>query len=335
MMRKLYLILMLFLFSINMNSRNRALIVGVGDYPEESGWRHISSLNDVSLLCSSLPSGYEIQTLTDASATHEGIINLFDTLVCLSMPGDTLFVHFSCHGQQMLTDGKEEPDYLDESLVPYDASSKRSESYWGQNHLIDNEIGVYIDKFRRNIVPDGLVVVTVDACFSDSMNKGGKDQRIIRGGLPAFGTNYISEDSLRFVEANSARQDSSALETSDELSDIIILSACKTYERNMEIVSDGTGYGSLSYAISQSFLKYGFGDLSLWLKEILTCMDKIAYLQEPQVRTTIEGLYESDGICVQTPMTEKRGGISVPVIVGIILLFGTAGIIVLWKRRKK
>ena len=73
-------------------------------------------------------------------ATHEGIINAFKSLTNQCKRGDQVFIHFSCHGQQMIDQVGDEPDGLTEAMVAYDAKREPTKTYHGQNHFTDDEL---------------------------------------------------------------------------------------------------------------------------------------------------------------------------------------------------
>lgn len=292
-MKKHILILSFFIcFALSLSSKERVLLVGIGDYPPVSGWQIISSKNDVELLKGVLPKEAIITTLVNQAATHEGIIQAIGNLIDASQPGDTVLIHFSCHGQQMLMEGmNDEPDYLDESLVPYDAFMKKSSNYHGENHLKDDELGEYLTNLRKKVGSSGLVIVTLDACYSDSMNRDAKNdsQTKYRGGADIFGANSITKEELEEIVRNRKTSDSLEIEKFEDAADIVMLSACKSYQRNMETVQGGTGYGSLSYAMYIGFNTYPLnrGDIKAWLDCVLKEMNNLAFTQTPQVRSTL------------------------------------------------
>lgn len=72
------------------------------------------------------------------------------------------------------------------------------------------------------------------------------------------------------------------------IADILILSACKSFQRNREVIIRGKGYGSLSYAMYYSYKNFGMTDLYRWIDGIYNEMQDIAFTQTPQVRTTLE-----------------------------------------------
>ena len=53
-MRKWWLIIIMCFFLYEVNAGRKALLVGISKYPQNSGWREISSSNDLELLASIL-----------------------------------------------------------------------------------------------------------------------------------------------------------------------------------------------------------------------------------------------------------------------------------------
>lgn len=100
-MKRLLISLSCILICLSAAARNRALLIGIGEYPESSGWEKISAANDMKLLSSTLK-GYDITILQDEKATYSGIKNAFAQFTAKCTSGDTVIVHFSCHGQQMV-----------------------------------------------------------------------------------------------------------------------------------------------------------------------------------------------------------------------------------------
>ena len=333
-----WVVYMLLFFSRCLLADNYALIIGIGNYPPQSGWYNISSVNDVDILCKSLPKTFSIKTLVDKQATHKNIILSFNELNNQVHAGDTLFIHFSCHGQQVIREGNQEPDYLDESLVSYDAESVRSEIYNGENHLLDDEFGHYLTLLRKSVGKGGLIVVTLDACYSDSMNKGHlapeSDSIIYRGVSVIFGSNYVSEDSLNFISAHSKERDMYDIEKSDTLSDVVLISACQSNQKNMELKIKGKGYGSLSYSVFQTFAdKVNFNNITLWIDKVLGYMSENVYTQNPQLRTSL------DYNVKHTPLPIKGNNQSnksdkIPVFVIIFIFIAIIMSLIIWKKRK-
>lgn len=175
---------------------NRALIVAIANYPLNSGWESIHANNDKKYILEILSlkefQPAHIAILSDEQATKANISNALIKLYNDTEPGDAIFLHFSCHGQQMMDDNGDEEDGLDESLVLYDAKYKYiPQQYEGENHLRDDELGIWLDKLRRKAGEAGRVTVTLDACHSGTANRDGKEylgnyKEYIRGTTAIF-----------------------------------------------------------------------------------------------------------------------------------------------------
>lgn len=330
-MKRLLVMLLLAGVSLHLHAARRALLIGVGNYPPKSGWRVISSDNDISLLKRGLFRFPNVATLNDKEATHHNIIEAINRLISQTHPGDTVFIHFSCHGQQMLTNDKDEPDHLDEALVSYDAPSKESRAYRGQNHLRDNELGKLIGLLRKKAGKTGLAVITIDACFSDSMDKGeGKDDGVVyRGGADIFGANTIGADSLLAIRRLHMRADNDTLGIMPDGANVIVISACKTYQKSVEVVKDGKGYGPLSYAMYASAKHSGQHDLYKWLDGIYRQMQKDAFTQTPQIRTTLSYRFPTK------PTQEPSGNTFPTTAVAVAALLSITLSCLIWKRERK
>lgn len=118
---------------------NRALIVTIGNYPPSSGWESIHANNDQKYILDLLTyKGYssrQITLLTDSLATKANVTVALAKFCKETQAGDAVYLHFSCHGQQMMDDNGDEEDGLDESMVMYDAGYKYIPGkYEGENH---------------------------------------------------------------------------------------------------------------------------------------------------------------------------------------------------------
>lgn len=288
-MKKFLLLCVCIMQCIFSFSEKRTLLIGIGHYPNGSGWQEISSTNDIGLLKEML-SSYDLQVLLDEEATHDNIKESIISLCKKTHKGDTILIHFSCHGQQMLPlNDKEEIDNLDEALVPYDAYSTKTQTYDGRNHLRDDEMKNYLNSIRKAAGTNGLVLLTIDACFSDSMDKGSpKGKTKYRGGASIFGANGLSCEKLQYLLDHRTVEEVDPPLKKRGFADILILSACKSFQRNREVIIRGKGYGSLSYAMYYSYKNFGMTDLHRWLDGIYNEMQDIAFTQTPKVRTTLE-----------------------------------------------
>lgn len=161
----------------------RALVIGIGEY-KDPAWVRINGDMDVTLVVDILkPNGFrDIVTLTQNEATKSAIVREFKALAERCSEGDTVYIHFSGHGQRMTDIDGDEEDGWDESWIPYDAYRKYCDQDHGEKHLSDDEVGVLLMNIRKKVGVSGLIAVVVDACHAgDSTRKPEKDTSVRRG----------------------------------------------------------------------------------------------------------------------------------------------------------
>lgn len=100
--------------------------MAISNYPQNSGFRSINSVNDLPLIENALLKlGFkesDIKIIKEESATKKKIVStLEDDFLNSLKPGDIAYFHFSGHGQQVQDLNSDELDGYDEALVPYDA----------------------------------------------------------------------------------------------------------------------------------------------------------------------------------------------------------------------
>lgn len=180
----------------------RAVLIGIDDYSASRiappatggagparGLRNLEgTVNDVRAIRGSLVDRYgfaerDIVTLTDQQATREAILRAIEQhLVKPARKGDVLLFYFSGHGSQVANSLSEEPDRLDESIVPAD-------SRLGARDVRDKELRPL---FNRILDQGALLTVVLDSChsgsgaripFGDALPRGvRRDSRDIRDG---------------------------------------------------------------------------------------------------------------------------------------------------------
>lgn len=289
-MNRILLSILLCLFSCVCSANVRVLSIGVSEYPETSGWNKLNAHNDVELMRSIFPNTI---LLENASATRSGIEVQLKALANNVAKGDTVIIHFSGHGQQIITtNSTDEIDGVDEAIVPYDAAKRKMSLYEGQNHLTDDTFGKAIDNIRKSVGPSGLVIAMIDACHSDSMDKGTENNgEIYRGTDEIFGSENMTGAEISKLKETYHNQEESSLNESPDMSDIIYMSACKSDQRNYEVIVDDIGYGSLTYYFVEAYKEKGLDNLNEFLSAIYSGMksDKILQFhgQIPAIRNTI------------------------------------------------
>lgn len=288
----------LMMICLCLSAKVQTLSICIGEYPAESGWNSLGANNDARLIKESFN---EAIVISNEKANNKNVLRELANLSRITSKGDTVIIHFSGHGQQILTGtSSEEVDLVDEALVPYDAAKRKSATYNGQAHISDDVFGEYIVRIRKAAGPGGLVIAVIDACHSDSMDKDADaSEDIYRGTDEIFGAETLSPDRVAQLRELYDATDASPIVTSPELSNVVFISACGTHQRNYEIKVNDTSYGSLTYYFCKAYEKYGISDLNLFLSDLYSEMtsDRVMKFhgQKPVMRNTL---------CWEAPITE-------------------------------
>ena len=285
-MRKYIVLFYLFVCLFACAQQKHAFVVAISEYPTQSGWNNIHSDNDVAILVPELKRlGFHCTTLCNEQATKVNILHYIDLLSECINKGDYVLLHFSCHGQQMEDDNGDEPDKLDEALIPYDAHHQYKEGvYEGESHLRDDELESLLMKIRNQLGEEGSLLVTLDACHSGTANRledvQDDDKAPVRGSNSVFTSNpfFLSPD-IKKVERNIQ------LPKKDGHSSICVISACQPFQRNFETKIDGQYYGTLSYSLYQALKNSRNWDESSYSKVILQAK-QLSVKQIPMTEST-------------------------------------------------
>lgn len=255
-MRKLLLILLLLGVLSNVGARRYALVIGIGDYPANSGWHKINGDKDIPSVQEILLSNHfekrDIITLQNKQATCSIIKAEIENIITQVRTGDDVYIHFSGHGQQISDLNGDEPDGFDESWVPYDAQfAYKKGTYEGQNHITDDQINTYLHRIRHKIGTNGKLIFVSDACHSGDNTREEKEERDgVRGTSDAF-----------IIPTTRPANVSQQLTI-----DWIVISACQSNECNREY----KGKGSLTqamYALREKLSQLSSIELDKQLKE--------------------------------------------------------------------
>jgi uncharacterized caspase-like protein len=156
-----------------------ALLVGINDYTASKlttiraaapgrEWPNLSgAVNDTIAMRELLVllRGFDARdmvTLNDQSATRSAILNAANALAATASKDDVVFFFYAGHGSQVKNSRSDEPDKLDESIIP--ADSRR-----GAADIRDKELR----KIFNAILDRGAhLTVIIDACHSGSAARG-------------------------------------------------------------------------------------------------------------------------------------------------------------------
>ena len=287
-MKRVILLACLLISLSAISQRKIALIVAIGQYPANSGWGNLSSLNDIKYIKAGLLkhgfSESEINVLLDQQATRAGILNALDELYRRAELNDVVVFHFSGHGQQIYDDNKDEIDGYDEALIPYDAAARYDPvTYKGENHLRDDELGNKLKLIREKIGAKGSLVVMVDACHSGTIHRGAKDEKskfAARGTPTPFSKPGYKPN---ITTTLGAENDFLGVGTGN----YVVISASNPHQVNFETKdAESQGVGSLSYAFAKAISEVEKGSSYSMLFRKIKAMIQAQF---PQQVPMIEG----------------------------------------------
>ena len=263
-----------------------ALFIGISNYPAYSEWNSLHADNDSSILYKIFTAHHmQWHALRNEHATKAEITNTLNRLLAIVQRADTFLIHFSCHGQQMEDDNGDEADCLDEALIPYDAEMRYEKGYYeGEHHLRDDELNRHLLDIRKQIGNRGLVIVSLDACHSTSGTRKDKEATV-------RGTDYIFSSSGKGQALAQSPQRTRYIDTpldeNSRMAPLIVISACKSYQKNTEVRVDGEYYGALSYYLCQALMHCPFGNIKQWLRMLKQQMQQNLRHQSPMIESTL------------------------------------------------
>lgn len=292
------LFLLVYLCALPINAKNTALLIGIGHYDTKStGWPVIHGDNDIALLAPKLKKqGFNITTLSDSIATKKNILSFVQSLINQTTYGDSVYIHFSGHGQLVEDLNNDEQGVYDQSFICYDACiSTRyivaNHTYKGQCHLIDDELFPYLERLKLRVGNNGFVMVIFDACYSAGADRGNiledsnSDSEIewintTRGTSDEFQLNKTAKDYLRNIQMPGNYTFEGGVVT--------IISACESDQRNYECRDRYSGrcYGSLSYCISK--LLDNHINMSKWYDYFINKKYSSLHIFRPTQHPTVE-----------------------------------------------
>lgn len=289
-----------------------ALVVGIGKYSPASEFRPISADNDVRIIMKLLrQQGFtDTLVLLNEQATKSGFLQACQKLRENIKPGDIVFIHFSTHGQQLEDNSGDEIDGLDEAIALYDARSRCSVDYKGENHLTDDELGRLIEGLRKNLGKDGDILVMIDACHSGNMTRG-VDTVILRGGYPPLMIKEGTPEELTRGGDKQSGTKNAGNSKSDEKQDFIytemnqmnhgdlanyvIFSACENNEVSSEFCYSQKYFGPLTWAFLNALLNnssenYTYNKLYHDIRyEMISMFENYKTRQNPTMEAAGEG----------------------------------------------
>ena len=267
----------------------KALLVGI-NYPKTT-YELRGCINDVvainEILVNNL--GFTdpklIRMLVDESATTANILERLEWLVKDAVAGDVLYFHFSGHGSQLVDldyDTLEEPDGLDEVIVPIDMN-------WRDRVIKD-------DDFKRifSKLPVGVnLTVTLDCCHSGNGLRELLPPPEMRDAI--LGPNRSKSIDMPIDIANRGYglelEPKEKAIVSSENQNGLLFAGCKSNQTSADawIQAENKFQGALTYYMIQALKDANFQisneELMMKVVELLACN---RYQQQPEINGKAE-----------------------------------------------
>lgn len=286
-------------FSAEAGPQKRALVIGVNGYQKgrDGDLAELHTTRDLEAVSQALQSekfGFKqssIRTLASPDeTTHKSITAALQQLAQETRAGDIVFIHFSGHGSQVPDDdSQEEPDGLDETLVPSDYDSS-SESSRIKSQIRDDEVGELIDAIlAKNPL---LLTACFDCCCSGGNTRGVELKRgfpwqgaLSLGAKSGSDNSFADRSDKNFVAIYAALPDENAWETFDD---------------------SGKPMGLLSYALAKTLQtadnQTTYQDL--FDKVSLSFLEKNRTNQHPQIEGRLENVIMSGNVLKTEPLVK-------------------------------
>ncbi len=181
MKRFFLLLLSILIFGLSYSQNQYALLIGINQYAPPVGYIPSTNIgrldfpnlegcrNDMDAMYSIIKSefhfgSHNIDTLTDETATREGILNAMKNLLTKCKPGDIAFIYYAGHGSQVRNSlSANKADKMDETIVPSDTWKQ------GVRDIRDKELSKIFNEFIDKKI---MLTVIFDCCHSGSISRG-------------------------------------------------------------------------------------------------------------------------------------------------------------------
>jgi caspase domain-containing protein len=230
-----------------------ALLIGINQYPKFAPRGQLSGcVNDVQVMRQVLVESFDfpvehVTLLTDGEATREGILAAMQGLLARAGEDDIVVFHYSGHGSQMTDVEGDEPDGLDETIVPYDSGRAPHEN----RDIKDDEIYVWIQKLTSKTP---WLTLIFDCCHSGNIVRDsfGGEARWVEPDLrpvEQLPPSPLPPEARALSRGDRDLGPSGWLPPGERYT---LLAGCRSAERSFEIEEPaGVRHGALTFFLSQ------------------------------------------------------------------------------------
>jgi len=233
-----------------------ALLVGVNKYAKLANRYQLHGcVADVELMANILRTNFgfpksHITLLRDEKATREGILASMKQLDGKVGQGDVVVLHYSGHGSQMTDREGDEPDGMDETIVPHDSGRGLDPN----RDITDDEIYAWLLGLTRKTP---CVTLIFDSCHSGTISRdafGGRDRWLEPDTRPVA---ELPPSPFSGRLSPSAGKDVGASDWVPLGEKYVLIAGCRDEESSFEHSLEGgqLTHGALTYFLCQELVK--------------------------------------------------------------------------------
>lgn len=221
----------------------QALLIGIDRYLHAEMGNLSGCTNDVEAMAAVLRdrfafSAASMAILLNEQATREAILASLEQLVARTGTGDIVVISYHGHGSQMTDRSGDEPDGLDETIVPHDSGRDPHEN----RDITDDELHAFFLRLRQ-LTPN--LTVIFDCCHSGSMSRDSLGIRLRQAPpdtrpVAALPPLAVDPKQLRAAQAQRPGHD------------YVMLTACRDEEVAFEHRSESGAHGALTHFLTQA-----------------------------------------------------------------------------------
>jgi hypothetical protein len=226
-----------------------ALLIGIDQYPNVRPLN--GCVNDVMAMRQVLTGAFKFPTeniafLTDGAATRDGILGAMKDLMGQVGQGDVVVVHYSGHGSQMPDREGDEPDGMDETILPYDTGRGTLPN----RDITDDEIYLWLKELTEKTT---AITLIFDCCHSGTIVRDpfGEEVRWVPpdtrpiSELPA---SPIPPEARGLLDGGRDLGPSGWLPLGERY---VLVAGCSRDERSFEIEEAGVKHGALTFHLAR------------------------------------------------------------------------------------
>jgi hypothetical protein len=264
-----------------------ALLIAIGQYPSSSGAEPLHAQNDLMLFSQTLrKQGFlanHLCILTEQKATRKSIAQSFDSLAHTLPTGSCLVVYFTGHGLQLPDDNHDEPDNLDEAILPYDGRVDQPKTL-----IRDDELGRWVNQIRRRIGSAGHLLFLFDSCHSGSILRHDQANNRSSRGIPS----NRSSKSVSPKPGTSGWYENTGKAANLQLASYVLVAATTDGQPSFECAdASGQAFGPLTLAACRGWTAQPGTTYRTFFGAIQKQMSRLAPYQLPTLEGNVDGSF--------------------------------------------